>query len=179
MTALADPRVPDLPRDKRLALLPGKPYKGKSRLRDAKAGVSLVRFGKPWKPYGASPFSTKQVLPVAKGAAHRAMVVTCPVPIQVQKDPKDTAVLAARWTLNHHPKGSRITWTASQPIKDGWLLAYRVRYEVKGKPRFSQAAVAVTEVAGAKPAMLFVTIPDVQRTHWRDINTAVSSLRLK
>jgi hypothetical protein len=179
VAALADPRVPELSRDKQLTLLPGKPYKGKSRLRDAKAGVSLVRFGKPWKLYGASPFSTKQVLPKAKGAAHRAMIVSCPVPIQVQKDPKDTALLAARWTLNHHPKGSKIAWTASQPIKGGWLLAYRVKYEVKGKARFSQAAVAVTEVAGAKPAMLFVTIPDVQRSHWRDINTAVSSLRLK
>jgi hypothetical protein len=80
---------------------------------------------------------------------------------------------------NHHPKGSKIAWTASQPIKGGWLLAYRVKYEVKGKARFSQAAVAVTEVPDAKPAMLFVTIPDVQRSHWRDINTAVSSLRLK
>ena len=136
---------------------------------------SLTRFGKPWKVYGASPFSTKQVLPAAKGAAHRAMIVSCPVPIQVQKDPKDTALLAARWTLNHHPKGSKIAWTASQPIKDGWLLAYRVKYEVKGKPHFSQAAVTVTEVPDAKPAMLFVTIPDVQRSHWRDINTAVSS----
>lgn len=179
VAALADPRVPDLPRDKRLALLPGKPYKGKTRLRDNKAGVSLARFGKPWKLYGASPFSTKQVLPAAKGAAHRAMIVSCPVPIQVQQDPKDTALLAARWTLNHHPKGSKIAWTASQPIKGGWLLAYRVKYEVKGKPHFSQAAVTVTEVPDAKPAMLFVTIPDVQRSHWRDINTAVSSLRLK
>jgi hypothetical protein len=179
VAALADPRVPDLPRDKRLALLPGKPYKGKTRLRDNKAGVSLARFAKPWKLYGASPFSTKQVLPAAKGAAHRAMIVSCPVPIQVQKDPKDTALLAARWTLNHHPKGSKIAWTASQPIKGGWLLAYRVKYEVKGKPHFSQAAVTVTEVPDAKPAMLFVTIPDVQRSHWRDINTAVSSLRLK
>jgi hypothetical protein len=178
VAALADPRVPKLPRDKRLALLPGKPYKGKTRLRDDKAGVSLARFGKPWKLFGASPFSAKQVLPAVKGAVHRAMIVSCPVPIQVQKSPKDTALLAARWTLNHHPKGSRIAWTASQPIKGGWLLAYRVKYKVKGKPRFSQAAVAVTEVADAKPAMLFVTIPDVQRRHWRDINTAVSSLRL-
>ncbi|MGJ6964744.1 hypothetical protein ACSDR0_22800 [Streptosporangium sp. G11] len=179
IAALADSRVPDLPRDKRLGRLSGKADKSKRRVQDGKSGVSLIRLGKPWKVFGASPFSTKQVLPKAKGAAHRAMVVSCPVPILVQKKAKDTALLAARWTLNHHPKGGKITWTASQPIKDGWLLAYRVKYKLKGKARSSMAAVAVTDVPGAKPAMLFATIPDVQSKYWRTINTAVSSLRLK
>ncbi|MEU4535728.1 hypothetical protein AB0G15_12790 [Streptosporangium sp. NPDC023825] len=179
IAALADPRVPDLPRDKRLGRLPGKAYKSKRRVQDGKSGVSLVRLGKPWKVFGASPFSTKQVLPKAKGAAHRGMLATCPVPILVQKESKDTALLAARWTLNHHPKGGKITWTASQPIKDGWLLAYRVKYKLKGKTRSSMAAVAVTEISGAKPAMLFATIPDTQSKYWRAINTAVSSLKVK
>ncbi|MER5324534.1 hypothetical protein [Streptosporangium roseum] len=179
VAALADPRVPGLPRDKRLGRLPGKEYKTKRRLQDAKSGVSLARLGKPWKTHGASPFSTKQVLPKVKGVPIRAMLVSCPVPIKVQESPKDTALLAARWTLNHHPGDARIGWTASQRIKGGWVLAYRVKYEVKGKPRFSMAAVAVTEVPGAKPAMVFVTIPDAQRKRWRDINTAISSIRLK
>lgn len=179
IAALTDPRVPDLPRDKRLGRLPGKADKSKRRVQDGKSGVSLIRLGKPWKVFGAAPFSTKQVLPKAKGAAHRAMLVSCPVPILVQKEAKDTALLAARWTLNHHPKGSKISWTASQSIKDGWLLAYRVKYKLKGKARSSMAAVAVTDVSGAKPAMLFATIPDVQSKYWRAINTAVSSLRLK
>lgn len=179
IAALADHRVPGLPRDKRLGKLPGKAYKGKRRLEDDRSGVSLIRLGKPWKVFGAAPFSTKQVLPKAKGIAHRGMLVSCPVPILVQRKAKDTALLAARWTLNHHPKGSRIAWTASQPIKDGWLLSYRVKYKVKNKVRSSMAAVAVVEAPGAKPAMLFVTIPDAQRNRWRDINTAVSSLRLK
>ncbi|GAA3066795.1 hypothetical protein GCM10017600_55530 [Streptosporangium carneum] len=179
MAALADPRVPKLPRDRKLARLPGKAHKAKRRLNDAKSGVSLARFGKPWKVFGASPFSTKQVLPKVRGAGVRAMLVSCPVPTQVQARPKDTALLAARWTLNHHPRGSKISWTASQPIKHGWLLAYRVKYKVKGKAHSSMAAVAVTEVPDAKPAMVFVTIPDAQRTRWRDINTAISSIRLK
>ncbi|WP_433363412.1 hypothetical protein [Streptosporangium sp. CA-115845] len=179
IAALTDPRVPELPRDKRLGRLPGKAYKSKRRIEDDRSGVSLIRFGKPWKVFGASPFSTKQVLPKVKGTAHRAMLVSCPVPILVQREAKDTALLAARWTLNHHPKGSRIAWVASQPIKDGWLLAYRVKYKVKSKTRSSMAALAVVEAPGAKPAMLFVTIPDTQSKRWRDINTAVSSLRLK
>ncbi|GHE41728.1 hypothetical protein GCM10017673_50080 [Streptosporangium violaceochromogenes] len=179
LAALADPRVPKLPRDRRLASLPGKKDRSKRRLRDSKAKVSLIRFGKPWKVFGASPFSTKQVLPKVKGAGVRAMLVSCPVPIRAQENPKDTALLAARWTLNHHPKGARISWTASQPIKGGWLLAYRVKYKVKGRPRLSMAAVAVTKVPDARPAMVFVTIPDAQRKRWRDINTAVASIRLK
>ncbi|MEV4250241.1 hypothetical protein AB0J63_43410 [Streptosporangium canum] len=179
VAALADPRIPGLPRDKRLGRLPGKEYKTKRRLQDARSGVSLARLGKPWKTHGAAPFSTKQVLPKVKGVPTRAMLVSCPVPIKVQESPKDTALLAARWTLNHHPEDARIRWTASQPVKDGWVLAYQVKYKVKGKPRFFMAAVAVTEVPGAKPAMVFVTIPDAQRKRWRDINTAISSIRLK
>ncbi|MBG0824721.1 hypothetical protein HS048_28865 [Planomonospora sp. ID91781] len=174
--ALADPRVPGPPRDRRLARFPGKALPSKRRIEDEKSGVSLVRLGKPWKTYGASPFSTKQVLPPVKGAGHRAMLVSCPVPIEAQADLKDTAILAARWTLNHHPKGSRIRWSASQPLEDGWLLAYRVTYKVKGKSRSSMAAVVLSESGRAKPAMVFVTIPDVQRKRWRDINTATSSV---
>ncbi|WP_326824479.1 hypothetical protein [Streptosporangium sp. NBC_01756] len=179
VVALSDPRVPGMPPGKRLARLPGKEHKTKLRLQDAKSGVSLARLAKPWKTYGAPPFSTKQVLPKVKGGATRAMVVSCPVPIKVQESPEETALLAARWTLNHHPKGSTIAWAASQATKDGWLLAYRVKYKIKAKSRFSMAAVAVTEVPGAKPAMVFVTIPDTQRAYWRDINTAVTSIRLK
>ncbi|MBG0812773.1 hypothetical protein [Planomonospora sp. ID82291] len=176
--ALADPRVPERPRDRKLARFPGKALpSSKRRVEDERSGVSLVRLGKPWKTYGASPFSTKQVLPPVKGAGHRAMLVSCPVPIEAQAAVKDTAILAARWTLNHHPKGSRIRWSASQPIKDGWLLAYRVTYKVKGKSRSSMAAVALTETDRAKPALVFVTIPDAQRKRWRDITTAVSSIR--
>ncbi|MEU9833894.1 hypothetical protein AB0D67_20435 [Streptosporangium sp. NPDC048047] len=177
LAALADPRVPELPDDKRLGRLPGKEHPAKRRVRDTRSGVSLIRFGKPWKGYGAAPFATRQVLPKVRGAASRGMLVSCPVPINVQETDKDTALLAARWTLNHHPRGGEITWTASQSIKDGWMLAYQVRYKVKGKSHRSMAAVAVKEVPGVdKPALVFVTIPDVQRSHWRDINTAISSI---
>ncbi|MFJ2032743.1 hypothetical protein [Streptosporangium sp. NPDC087985] len=179
VVALSDPRIPGMPDDKRFARLPGKEHSAKLRLRDDRSGVSLARLAKPWKTYGAAPFSTKQVLPEVKGEVTRAMLVSCPVPIKVQATPRETALLAARWTLNHHPRGGEIAWTASQPIKDGWLLAYRVKYKVKTKTRFSMAAVAVMEVPGEKPAMVFVTIPDAQRAYWRDINTAISSIRVE
>ena len=94
---------------------------------------------------------------------------------------EDTALLAARWTLNHQPKGAKIKWVASQPRKvgkrDAWLIAYEVRYTVKGKRRTSMAAVLLTEVPKRKPALLFVAIPDSQKRYWRDINTIVSTVK--
>src|SRR5690606_41528717 len=95
---------------------------------------------------------------------------------------RDTALLAARWTLNHHPSGGTITWTASQSIKvgkrKGWLLGYRVGYTIKDKKRSSMAAVALIDVPQKKPALVFITIPDAQKRHWRDINKVMSSLKV-
>lgn len=150
-------------------------------MQDKRSGVSFARFVKSWKLLKSSPFSTRRTLPGVKGTGQRALLASCPVPIAVQKDLRDTAFLAARWTLNHHPEGSKITWIASQPIKagkrKGWVLGYRVHYRVGGEKRLSTAAVALVESPSSKPGMLFVTIPDSQKKHWADINTAVSSLR--
>jgi hypothetical protein len=184
--ALADPRVPGAPKTRRLARLPGKVLPGKRRVTDRRTGLTLPRLGRPWRAAKASPFATRQVLPRAKGAGHRALLVTCPVPIEVQDELRDTALLAARWTLDHQPKGAKIRWVASQRIsvgkRDGWLLGYRTQYKVKGKKRSSMAAVALVEApagrAGRKtgPALVFVSIPDAQRSRWRDINTVMSRL---
>ncbi|WP_214412410.1 hypothetical protein [Sphaerisporangium fuscum] len=150
-------------------------------MKDRRSGISFARFVKAWKLVGSSPFATRRALPAPKGVKYRGMLASCPVPIAVQDDLKDTAFLAARWTLNYHPAGSRITWTASQPIKagksKGWLLGYRVHYKAGGKKRFSLAAVALVQVHKEKPALVFVTIPDTQKKRWADINTVMSSLR--
>jgi hypothetical protein len=180
--ALADPRVPALPRARKLSRLTGHAVKVKRWITDERSGIAVARLSGGWKTTTASPFATRQELPLAKGAAQRAMLVTCPVPTLVQRDLRGTAVIAARWTLNHQPDGARIRWVASQPIKigkqGGWLLAYQVRYPAEGKQRSSMAAVALVNVPGSKPAMLFVSIPDAQRNRWRDINTVVSALRV-
>ncbi|WP_148441420.1 hypothetical protein [Nonomuraea sp. PA05] len=167
----ADPRVPRLTRAvKRMRL----PSPGKRFVKDTRSGLAVPRLPGPWKSYGAAPFTTKQVLPKQRGASPRGMFVTCPLPIMEQKSPRDTALLAARWTLNHHPKGSRITWLASQPAKGGWLLVYRVTY---GK-RTSRAAVVVMDGGTSKPGLAFVTVPDSQRKQWRDIGRVASGVRV-
>ncbi|GLX00740.1 hypothetical protein [Microtetraspora sp. NBRC 16547] len=181
--ALSDPRIPALPeRDRQLGRLYGMAAKTRGALKDERSGVAFPRFAEEWKLTPASPFATRQMLPKIKGTSFRGMLVSCLVPIPVQASPRDTAFLAARWTLNHHPSGATIRWTASQPItvgeRDGWLLGYTVNYTIKGKQRKAAAALALVDVPKDKPALVFVTIPDTQRKHWRDINTVMSRIRV-
>ncbi|WP_405086379.1 hypothetical protein [Microbispora sp. NBC_01389] len=180
--ALHDPRVPTLPANEReLRRRPGHPAHIRGLVKDRRSGVALPRFTKSWTLAKASPFASRQVLPKVKGMSYRGLLVSCPVPIPQQATLRDTAFLAARWTLNHHPSGATITWTASQPMKagkrEGWLLGYTVHYTVKGKKRTSAAALALVDVPDRKPAVVFVTIPDSQKKRWRDINAVMSSVK--
>ncbi|RGA06243.1 hypothetical protein DI270_004140 [Microbispora triticiradicis] len=180
--ALHDPRVPTLPANERkLRRLHGHPAHIRGLVKDRRSGVALPRFTKSWTLAKASPFASRQVLPKVKGMSYRGLLVSCPVPIPQQETLRDTAFLAARWTLNHHPSGATITWTASQPMKagkrKGWLLGYTVHYTVKGKKRTSAAALALVDVPDRKPAVVFVTIPDSQKKRWRDINAVMSSVK--
>ncbi|MGW6496306.1 hypothetical protein [Nonomuraea angiospora] len=166
----ADPRVPKLTgRIKRIRLA----APTRKVVKDRRTGLVVPNLSKPWKSYGAAPFTTKQVLPKARTGV-RGMFVTCPLPTMRQKSPRDTALLAARWTLNHHPEDSRITWLASQPVKHGWMLVYRVKY---GKHQ-SRAAVVVMDGGMSKPGLAFVTVPDSQRKQWRDIGRVVAGVRV-
>ncbi|MEV4836527.1 hypothetical protein AB0K05_18525 [Nonomuraea sp. NPDC049486] len=166
----ADERLPRLPaKVKRLKL----PRAGKSVIKDKRTGLAVPNLPKPWKSYGPAPFTSRQVLPKpSKGP--RGMLVSCPVPIEAQKSDRDTALLAARWTLNHHPEGSKIRWLGSQRIKDGWTLLYQVTY---GK-RSSRAAVMVVDGGMSKPGLVFITVPDTQRNRWRDIPHAIAGVRV-
>ncbi|MEV0595375.1 hypothetical protein [Nonomuraea cavernae] len=167
----ADIRVPRLPaKPKRLALR----APGKRVIEDTRSGLAVPRLGGKWKRHGAAPFTTKQVLPIKRGSARRGVFVTSPLPIEEQAEPRDTALLAARWTLNHHPKDATISWIASQPVKGGWLLVYQVKY---GK-RSSRAAVAVVDGGMAKPGLAFASVPDTQRSRWADVTRAASGVRV-
>ncbi|GAA2404665.1 hypothetical protein [Nonomuraea africana] len=174
MEALAaDRRVPKLPGRLKPRALPGKPIRTVGTIKDVKTGVSLPRLHGPWKRYGAAPFTSRQVLPPVAGSP-RGMLVSCPVPIEAQKSLRDTARLAARWTLNHHPEGAVIRWLGTQPVKKGWSLVYQVKY---GK-RSSVAAVVVLDTGEAKPALVFVTVPDTQKKRWADIRRVISGVRV-
>ncbi|MGW0805124.1 hypothetical protein [Nonomuraea sp. NPDC002799] len=167
----ADRRVPRLTGAvKRMRL----PKPSRRVIKDTRVGLAVPRLAGPWKAYGPAPFTTKQVLPKTRGSSLRGIFVSCPLPIMAQRSARDTALLAARWTLNHHPKGARIGWLASQPVKDGWMLVYRVTY---GK-RTSRAAVVIMDGGMSKPGLVFVSVPDSQRKQWRDIGRVVSGVRV-
>jgi hypothetical protein len=166
----ADTRVPRLTgKVKRLSL----PAGTKHLIKDKRSGLAVPNLGKPWKTYRAAPFTSRQMLPKNRRDSRRGMLLTCPLPIEAQETPRDTALLAARWTLNHHPKGAKIRWLASQRAKDGWMLLYQVTY---GK-RSSRAAVVVSDGGMAKPGLAFVTVPDTQRNRWREISRIVAGVR--
>ncbi|MFE0073364.1 hypothetical protein ACFWYW_31400 [Nonomuraea sp. NPDC059023] len=167
----ADPRLPEVPGKPKKAVLP-KP--GRRVLADKRSGVAVPLLGRPWKRHRGAPFTSKQVLPKLRGRAERGMIVSCPVPIEAQKNPRDTALLAARWTLNLHPKGATVRWLTSQRVKGGWATIYQVKY---GK-RSSVAAVVVLDGGMAKPGLVFASIPDTQRKRWRDIYRVVSGARV-
>ncbi|MBX6381833.1 MAG: hypothetical protein IRZ07_02475 [Microbispora sp.] len=180
--ALADPRVPALPEgNRRLGRLPGKSDRTHGLIKDRRSGVALPRFAKAWRLASPAPFASRQLLAKAEDAPYRGMLVSCPVPIPEQKTLRDTAFLAARWTLNHHPADATISWTASQPIKagkrKGWLLGYTVHYTIKGKDRVSAAALALVDVPEKKPALVFITMPDSEKKRWHDINKVMSSIK--
>lgn len=181
--ALSDPRVPALSASTRkLRRLPGRTTATRGLIKDQRSGVAFPRFAKAWKAARGKPFASRQMLPAIRGSEFRGMLVSCPVPIPVQESLRDTAFLAARWTLNHQPSGATIAWSASQPLKvgrrDGWLLGYRVNYTIKGKKRTSMAAVALVEIPGKKPALVFVSIPDSQKKYWKDIYKVMSSIHV-
>ncbi|WP_155347513.1 hypothetical protein [Acrocarpospora pleiomorpha] len=182
-TAQEDPRVPALPAsDTKLAALAGRSAPVRGSIKDERSGIAVPRFSKEWSLAKASPFASRQLLGKIKGMAYRGMLVSCPVPIEVQDSLRDTAFLAARWTLNHHPAGATLEWTASQPIsvddRNGWLLGYEVSYTVKGDKRRSMAALALLDVPKSKPALVFITVPDAQKKRWRDINTVMSKIKV-
>lgn len=181
--ALADPRVPVLSASTRkLRRLPGRPTATRGLIKDQRSGVAFPRFAKVWKAARGRPFASRQMLPAVRGSEFRGMLVSCPVPIPEQESLRDTAFLAARWTLNHQPAGATISWSASQPLKvgkrDGWLLGYHVNYTIKGKKRTSMAAVALVDVPAKKPALVFISIPDSQKKYWKDIYKVMSSIHV-
>ena len=181
--AFADSRLPDLPdSEKKLGRLPGKPAPRHGVLKDRRAGVSIPRFAKVWRPVKTKAFGTRQDLPTVKGSPVHGMVISLPLPVPEQEEMRDTALLAARWTLKYQPKGTTLSWTAMDDFtigkRDAIVLGFNAHYKVKGKKRTSSAAVVVVDVPHKKPALVYAVIPDTQKKAWRDINSVVSGIKI-
>lgn len=180
---VAELRLPAPPRSKALPELPGTAAPVTGLVVDEKSGLVYARLGEPWTRVTAAPFTAAQRVGAAR--APRTLIASAPMPGEVPADLRSgaqyraLAARAARWTLRYQPTPTKVTWTGSQPLERGrgWVLGYRVDYEVNGESRTSQAVVVVADTGREKPALLFATVPDTRKARYRDLNTVVSSIR--
>ncbi|GAA3117805.1 hypothetical protein GCM10010466_06010 [Planomonospora alba] len=177
--------LPRLPGAIPLAALPGTASPVTGTVVDTRAGVAYARLGGRWKDGAGRPFSAG--MRVGGARPPRTLAVSFPLPGKAPAEAPDSdadhralAVRAVRWALrNHYPDGSELVWTASQRHAGGrgWVLGYRVDYEIDGRRRSSQGALALLGTARAKPAVFLVTVPDGRRELWADIAPLVASVR--
>jgi hypothetical protein len=176
-------KLPKVPDSKFFPVLPGIASVISSYVVDQTAGISYATLGTPWVKGSAAPFTIGQKAGSAR--LPRALIVSGPLPgavpasLTTYTQYRSLAVKAARWTLRYHPPATRLTWTASQPLRSGfgWLVGYKVSYVVGGKTHSSQAIVALVSAGKKKPAMLFATVPDTRKTLYRDLNTLFWTVR--
>ena len=152
---------------------------------DLATGISYPRLGLPWTAKSFAPFAIAQR--VGKVAIPHTVIGSAMLPGATPKpkpaksaDYRDLAVRAVNWTLRtQYPAGATIAWTGSQkvPAGKGWMVGYKVTYTVSGKQKTSQAIVSIHEVGKAKPAMLFASIPQSGKSHYRDLNTIAQNIR--
>ncbi|GAA0981899.1 hypothetical protein GCM10009555_050830 [Acrocarpospora macrocephala] len=170
--------LPRVPASRSMTVFPGSGTTIASLITDEKSGISYAKFGAPWRSVKPDPFQFRQKSGdaiIASGPLPGAD----PGPLRDQADYRKVATRAARWTLRYQPEGSTLRWTASQPVRygNGWLLGYRVTYQVEGEKRTSEAIVALVETGGNKPAMLFASVPGTKPELHHDLNMLVWTLR--
>jgi hypothetical protein len=178
-------KLPSLPKVTALTVLPGTPSPVLGAVTDTKAAITYSKLGSPWSIKAIPSFSVGQRVSTAR--LPRTMIASGLLPgatpvaaLKTDADYRKAALTAVGWTIrNHHPAGSKVAWTASQKpaTGKGWVLGYRVTYEVKGKKHTSQAALALLDIGRRKPAMLFVTVPDTRKQLWADIAPLMASVR--
>ncbi|MFI2316653.1 hypothetical protein AMK17_33415 [Streptomyces sp. CB00072] len=73
---------------------------------------------------------------------------------------------------------------ASQPLKvdgrDAWLLVSEIHFHKRGVPSTMDLnAVLVVDTGRVRPSVLWVVLPETNKKLWPDLNTLVSSVRLR
>ncbi|MDP9846378.1 hypothetical protein [Streptosporangium lutulentum] len=177
--------LPALPRATALKPLSGTPSPVLGTVTDAKTAIVYSKLGKPWSIKTIPLFSAGQRVG-ATGPPH-TMIASSLFPgakpvadLKTDAEYRRAALTAVRWTIRtQHPASSEVAWTASQKpaTGKGWVLGYRVTYEVGGRKHNSQAALALLDIGRREPAMLFVTVPDTRKRLWADIAPLMAGAR--
>ncbi|MGR6917981.1 hypothetical protein ACU635_27380 [[Actinomadura] parvosata] len=181
----------------RLSRQPGKGSKTIGRVTDPKTGLSFAELGAPWRrsrPIGDGPikdgrYNLRQTLLTETYGPDGDREWWADLDSQhlwSELDAGDSMYDAARAMLDHKqasafPAGTTGQDIASQPVRDGWLLARMMRMPPSpdGREASRELSVAIAVDTGRRrPAVLWITIPDTHRRLWPDVHTVVKSLRV-
>jgi hypothetical protein len=186
-TATESPIVlPPVPESKAYDNLPGTASAVIGTISDTASGISYPRLASPWKARSYPPYSIAQR--IGKVKVPFTVIASAMMPGDAPKkkpesnaDYREVATQAVRWSLRtQYPAGATIAeWTASKkiPVGKGWTLGYKVTYTNGGKQEVAQAMITIVEVGKTQPAMLMASIPEADKSHWRDLNTLAQQVR--
>ncbi|MEW9527222.1 hypothetical protein [Microbispora sp. NPDC049125] len=175
-TPSPSPVLPKVPVSRAMPIFPGSGSSTVSYVLDRKSGISYAKYGTPWEDGDLAPFAFAQRTGAEDGVP--ALIGSAPLPgaapgtLATYADYRKIAARAAKWTLRHQPQDSKITWTASVPLRRGmgWLLGYKASYRIGAKKHSSQAFVMVAGAGKRKPALLFASVPDSRSELYRDLD---------
>jgi hypothetical protein len=186
-TATESPIVlPPVPESKTYKNLSGTASVVTGTITDRTSGITYPRLASPWKAKSFAPYSIAQR--IGKVEMPFTVIASAMLPGESptkkpdsNADYREIAAQAVRWSIRtQYPKGATVAeWTASKkiPVGKGWTLGYKVTYPDGGKQETAQAMVTVIEVGKTKPAMLMASIPEANKSRWRDLNTLALQVR--
>jgi len=186
------------PRQQAIGRLPK--YKGEASpvtgtLTVEDAGVTLPRFGAPWRldqrptvaakyGYGVRQYARAGTDP-ATGKAQYAQVLAGTLPKELADkytSPDDLTpvinAVAYQARTKFFPEGNKIRKTAQQPLSVGELPGRLVAYEVTAGESKTTVVVAALSTGADYPAIVYMSVPDSGRKLLPDVNTLVNRLRL-
>ncbi|WP_066368865.1 hypothetical protein [Herbidospora mongoliensis] len=198
-TPSTGPEVDRIPEGEvvKLPAFDGRGSKVVGTVRDRKARLRFAELGSPWGPAKGQPDG-----PVSDGAySMRQTFVTeeygpdldrewfadvdslrLPSELDAGDSLYDAAVaLLDSKQIRNFPGGTTGIDIASQPIRNGWVVARQMRMPPSdaGRKANLELAVAVAMDTGAgRPSVVWITIPETHKRLWPDIETVVSSLRV-
>ncbi|WP_188191322.1 hypothetical protein [Nonomuraea sp. SYSU D8015] len=179
--------LPPVPESKAFKNLSGTASAVTSTITDNAVGITYPRLASPWKARSFSPYSIAQRIGKVKtpftviGSAMLPESYAPTTKPDSNADYREIATNAVRWSIRtQFPEGATVAeWTASKkiPVGKGWTLGYKVTYPNGGKQETAQAMVTIVEVGKNRPAMLVASIPESNKSRWRDLNTLAQQVR--
>ncbi|WP_203990107.1 hypothetical protein [Sphaerisporangium rufum] len=163
---------------------------------DPAAGVSVPRLGAPWRldQRGAQVrtsfgLTTRQYVAAGTDATGRpryAQLMTGPLPEKLAgkysadkpADLAPTLSSVAYWArFKFFPAGNTVVKKAEQNLTSGGRPARVVVYEVVAGDTRTTLVVGAVSTGGARPAIVYMSVPDTRKALLPDVNTVFAAVR--